>query len=335
MDRLYVKTFSRVRQSGIALAWIYGALFLAWLGLRSLFFDRLWWLALLNAEAFYWFVPLLVLLPFAAWQRCWRLVSVMSIILAVFLSWYGDQFLPAWPQTAHGPAIKVMSFSLSANQNYAAIAQRISVSAPDLVGLQEVSPAAVQDLMHRLSSVYPYVAVHPSTQSDRIALLSRFPIQSAAPLTGQPSERILAAKVQVNQRPLSVYVARLTPNRLLDAPLTELKQRTEAAFRERHSEIIRLRQSIRQSATTSIILCDCSLTDTSTAYATLNETLSDSFHEAGWGLGHMVSRLSLPFPAQRVDYVWHTPNLAAQQAHLDPLAGTEHQPILAQLRWVQ
>ena len=335
MDRLYLKTFNRVRQACVALTWMYGDAFIGWLGLRSLFFDRIWWLALLNAAAFYWFLPLLVLLPFAAWQRCWRLVSLMSIILAVFLSWYGDQFLPTWPQAASGPTVKVMSFSLSTNQNYEAIAQGISASAPDLVGLQDVSPAAVQALMRRLSSVYAYVAIHPSTQSDSIALLSRFPIQSAAPLTSQSSKRILTARLQVRQRPLWVYVARLAPNRLLDFPVLELKQRTEAVLRQRQSEITRLKQEIRRSATTSILLCDCGLTDTSTAYAMLNETLFDSFHEAGWGLGHTFSGSGLLLLGQRVDYVWHTPNLIAQQTRLDTVSGSDHQLLSAQLRWLQ
>jgi vancomycin resistance protein VanJ len=336
MDEIYLKAFRQIRQGCVVLAWTYGLLFLVWLVLRSIFFDRLWWLALLNTAAFYWFLPMLVLLPLAAWQRCWRLVSLLSIILAVFLSWYGDLFWPAQPSGASGPSVTVMSFNIQAtNQNYDAIAQMLKASAPDILGLQEVRPAAVQVLMRKLSSIYSYVAVHPVNQLHNVVLFSRFPIQSAIALPNPPSERILQAKLQIDQRPLSVFVAHLTPNNMLDFPLGELKQRTEKAYQQRQAEVKSLKQAIKQSGTSSIVLCDCNMTDTSTAYAALNQTMNDSFHEAGWGLGHTLYAWDLPFPVQRIDYLWHTPNLVATQVNIEPAAGSDHLPLKAQLRWLQ
>jgi vancomycin resistance protein VanJ len=336
MDELYLRTFRQVRRGCIVLAWTYGFLFLLWLVLRSIFFDRLWWLALINTAAFYWFLPMLVLLPLAAWQRCWRLVSLMSIILAVFLSWYGDLFVPARSSGASGPSLTVMSFNMqTANRNYDAIAQMLKTSAPDVLGLQEVRPAAVQTLMRKLSSVYAYVAVHPTNQLHNVVLFSRFPIESASALPNPPFERVLQAKIQIDRRPLSVFIAHLTPNNMLDFPLEELKQRTEKAYRQRQTEIKSLKQAIKKSAMSSIVLCDCNMTDTSTAYATLNQTMDDSFHEAGWGLGHNRYALGLSFPVQRMDYLWHTPNLVATQVKLENKVGSEHLPLKAQLRWLQ
>jgi vancomycin resistance protein VanJ len=336
MDELYLKTFRQVRQGCIALSWAYGLLFLLWLVLRSIFSDQFWWLALINTAAFYGFMPLPILLPFAAWQRCWRLVSVLSIILAVFLSWYGGLFVPAQSSDAKGPSVTVMSFNLRAsNQNFDAIAQMLKASAPDILGLQEVRPAAVQTLMRGLSSVYSYVAVHPDNQLHNVVLFSRFPIQSAAALPSLPFERALQAKLMIDQRPLSVIVAHLTPNNMLNFPLGEFKQRTETAYRQRQMEATRLKQEIRKAATTSVVLCDCNMTDTSTTYATLNATLTDSFHEAGWGFGHTLYTFGLPFPVQRVDYVWHTPNLVTTQIDLEDKAGSDHLPLKAQLRWIR
>lgn len=336
MDDIYLRAFRQVRRGCVALAWTYGFLFLVWLVLRSIFFDRLWWLALINTAAFYWFLPMLVLLPLAAWQRCWRLVSLLSIILAVFLSWYGELFVPDQPSSASGPSMTVMSFNMQAtNQNYDAIAQMLKASAPDILGLQEVRPAAVQTLMRKLSSVYAYVAVHPVNQLHNVVLFSRFPIQSATALPNPPFERVLQAKIQIDQRPLSVFVAHLAPNNMLDFPLGELKQRTETAYRQRQAEVIGLKQAIKKSATASVVLCDCNMTDTSTAYATLNQTMNDSFHEAGWGLGHTLYALGLPFPVQRIDYLWHTPNLIATQVNIEAEAGSDHLPLKALLRWLQ
>jgi vancomycin resistance protein VanJ len=336
MNKHYLSAFRRVRRGCIVLAWAYGLLFLLWLVLRSIFFDRLWWLALINTAAFYWFLPMPVLLPLAAWQRCWRLVSLLSIILAVFLSWYGDQFVPARPSGAGGPSVTVMSFNMqTANQNYDAIAKMLKASAPDVVGFQEVRPAAVQTLMRKLSSVYAYVAVHPANQLHNVVLFSRFPIQSASALPNPPFERVLQAKIQIDRRPLSIFIAHLTPNNMLDFPLGELKQRTEKAYRQRQTEIKSLKQAIKKSAMASIVLCDCNMTDTSTAYAALSQTMDDSFHEAGWGFGHNRYALGLPFPIQRMDYLWHTPNLVATQVKLETKTGSDHLPLKARLRWLQ
>ncbi|MCG9893180.1 MAG: endonuclease/exonuclease/phosphatase family protein [Thermosynechococcaceae cyanobacterium MS004] len=336
MDELYRRVFWRVRQGTIASIWFYGLICLAWLVFRSIFFDRLWWLAILNTTAFYGFLPLLVLLPLAAWLRRWRLVSLLSVLLAVFLSWYGALFLPASPSNASGPSVTVMSFSLAGNNpNYDAIAQRIKASAPDILGLQEVTPAALQVLMRELSSIYAYVAAHPAPGQPTVALFSRIPIQSAAALPNPPFERVLEAKLQVDQRPLSVFVAHLTPHDPPDFSLAELPQRTQQAYQQRQAEAVGLKQEIRKAASTSVILCDCRMTDTSTAYAILNEALSDSFQEAGWGFGHTRFALDLPFPAQRTDYVWHTPNLITTQASVEPEAGSDHLPLKAQLRWVR
>lgn len=82
-----------------------------------------------------------------------------------------------------------------------------------------------------------------------------------------------------------------------------------------------------------LVLCDCNLTDTSEAYATLRAGLHDSFAEAGWGLG-LTMLLSQPhIPAQRYDYIWHTDELVALSAQVGADGGSDHLLLLAQFTW--
>jgi hypothetical protein len=45
--------------------WIYIGLIWTWFALRLAFFDRVWWLSLLNTYAFYFLIPSLIFLPIA------------------------------------------------------------------------------------------------------------------------------------------------------------------------------------------------------------------------------------------------------------------------------
>jgi endonuclease/exonuclease/phosphatase (EEP) superfamily protein YafD len=81
----------------------------------------------------------------------------------------------------------------------------------------------------------------------------------------------------------------------------------------------------------ALLLCDCNLTDTSQAYARLATFMADSFREAGWGFGHSSFSRRPPFQAQRLDYVWHSDQLAALEAAVGPDGGSDHRPVIARL----
>ena len=58
----------------------------------------------------------------------------------------------------------------------------------------------------------------------------------------------------------------------------------------------------------------------------------DSFSEVGWGVGHTFYPPQLPFPIQRIDYVWHSEDFRATQAYVGEDGGSDHLPIVAKLR---
>jgi vancomycin resistance protein VanJ len=134
---------------------------------------------------------------------------------------------------------------------------------------------------------------------------------------------------------LHVVVAHLTPNHLFKNPAISLGTAASNAFARRAAEIAFLREELHSLSEPALLLCDCNLTDTSQAHAELGAFLSDSFHEAGWGLGNTNYASNVPFPMQRIDYVWHSAGLIAITAEVGQAGGSDHLPVVVRLRFLQ
>jgi vancomycin resistance protein VanJ len=226
--------------------------------------------------------------------------------------------------------ITVMTFNLLwSNVNYDAIAQLVDQTAPDLLGLQEVRPEAVPILIQRFSERYPFHSFHPIDRFHNVGLLSRFPITTTTTLPDPPFQRGLQLTVQPAQsrQPLQVIVAHFTPN----YPMSQVLQLAQSWYDQRLAQVEYLHQVIAQRQTPTVLLCDCNFTDTSQAYATMQRFMSDSFREAGWGLGHTQKGFLLP--TSRLDYIWHSSELQTTRVEVGSDAGSDHLPLLAQLQW--
>jgi vancomycin resistance protein VanJ len=71
--------------------------------------------------------------------------------------------------------------------------------------------------------------------------------------------------------------------------------------------------------------------DTSQAHKLIGTFLADSFREVGWGFGYTFYSAFLPFPAQRLDYIWHSAGLTALAAEVGQPGGSDHLPVVARL----
>src|SRR3954452_2164923 len=95
------------------LGWVYIGLIALWLVLPAIFFDQIWWLALLNTFAIYLFVPLPPLLLAGLWQRRWVLVCGLALPTAAFFALFGALVLPKPTSVPASPAtITVMTFNV-------------------------------------------------------------------------------------------------------------------------------------------------------------------------------------------------------------------------------
>lgn len=313
----------------------YVLLIAVWLALRLVFFDGLWWLALLNTFALALFLPLIILFPLALWRRRpWLLVG-LAVPIAAFVWLFGNLFLPGSGRAETGsPAFTAVSFNvLWSNQDYGGIAQAIATASPDIVALQELRPEHLPAIKERLGGTYPHQAIHPVEQFHSIGLLSRFPIKEVTPLADPPFERALLVRLRVAGRPLAVIVAHLTPTNMLDHGLARLPETVSERYTRRGQQAAALLETLRRQGEPAVVLCDCNFTDTSEAYTVLNSGMADSFAEAGWGLGHTMLAPGVAIPAQRLDYIWHTAELQALAARVGPDGGSDHLPIVAQLVW--
>ncbi|PSR15502.1 hypothetical protein C8255_22760 [filamentous cyanobacterium CCP3] len=319
------------------LGWLYVGLIVVWFCLRLVFFDQFWWLALLNTIAFYLFVPVIFLLPLGMLFRQRRLVFGLAIPIAIFVGLFGDLLLPSFARSELMPqaTFNVMSFNiLWSNENYDRIAQAIATADADIVGFQEVRPPNTGALTAALSN-YPYTTFQQTNLYHTVGLISRFPIVSTQPLPGPPVERGLEVVVDVNGQLLSVIVAHLAPNNMPLFPLNEFVGQTKDRYTRRAAEVETLKQEIQNRRYPTVVVCDCNMTDTSQTYAQLRSVLADSFQDVAWGLGHTLRIGSIPFPVQRLDYVWHTTDLQAMTAYVGESGGSDHQPVITKLQFTQ
>lgn len=311
------------------LGWSYLGSLLIWLGLRSLFFDRFWWLALLNTFAPYLFLPTVILLPLALWSRKKRLVVGMILGCLLFVVLFPPRL--NFPTVARRDTVlKVMTFNLLwSNQDYLKIAQMIRAMDADVVGIQELQPKELPNLLKAISPIYSYHAIHPVDRFHTVALFSRLPIESVKPLPDPPIERGLQATIRYGNQRVNVLVTHLTPNNI---PLDRLVAETIDRYTRRAAETAFLTKFIPEQTLPTLMLCDCNMTDSSETYHELQKVLKDSFHERGQGIGHTLVNSSIPFPVQRLDYIWHTGDLQSIKAFVGSNGGSDHLPVVASFK---
>lgn len=316
------------------LIWVYVGLIGLWLVLRAIFRDQIWWLALLNTFALYLFVPLPPLLLAGLWRRRWRLVCALALPTAAFFALFGALVLPKPTNLpASSAPITVMTFNvLTSNKNTAALVDAIRAAQPDILGLQELTDGKRVALRAALGDQLPYHTFDGTNSFGNVGLMTRFPIETVHPIalpTGQPA---LYARLRVRGQIVHVFVAHLTPNHLFKNPEINLAAAASNAFASRMTEVASLQEELRGLREPTLLLCDCNLTDTSQAHAKLAAFLTDSFHEAGWGLRHTNDANSTPL--QRIDYVWHSAGLVALTGEVGQPGGSDHLPVVVRLSLV-
>lgn len=340
-----------LRHMPIALLWLYIGSIWNWFALRLVFFDRVWWLSLLNTNAFYLLIPVIIFLSIAIQFRLKQNNSkyiIFGLILpgVLFVYFFGYLLIPPQIKSkllarersssidSSRHKFRAMTFNvLFKNKNYSKIAQTIRSSNPDLIALQEAQPDHIQALKQILTE-YPYVAVHPVPKFHNIALFSRLPIESINILPESSIERGMSVVVKSQDRLLTVIVTHLTPNYVPPEQQDQYSYQLQKRYNKRGTEIDYLLQFIDRNPHPSIVLCDCNLTDTSQTYPQLTQKLSDSFAETGWGLGHTFQGEDWKIPLQRLDYIWHTDRLTAIDAYVGEDGGSDHLPLVANFHYL-
>jgi endonuclease/exonuclease/phosphatase (EEP) superfamily protein YafD len=320
-----------------AVAALYVVALIVYLILRAAFGDGVRWLALLNNFAPFYFLPMIVLLAAAALLRIRQMAFLLPFAL-IGLVWFGPYFLPKNRSLPTGPTMRVLTFNLwDRNTDPRRAMAWIREMKADVVLLQEVQPA---DVLPDLLDLYPYQNTVPDETRPVVNfMLSRFPILDAESLTdeGLPGQQRLV--LEVGGQPVAVY------NLHLPFPALSPRSSRNAYVRAilgydttaRNNQIARLLRLLENEPYPFIVGGDFNTSDQAVVYGELAAVMSDSFREAGSGLGGSwpVSQAhGLPAfipPLIRIDYIWHSDHFRALEASQGPELGSDHLPLLATL----
>ena len=86
-----------------------------------------------------------------------------------------------------------------------------------------------------------------------------------------------------------------------------------------------------------LVTGDFNQTEWSPSYPLVTAELRDSFREAGWGFGHTFpstlswARWDISLPLLRIDYIFHSGELLAQDARVGPASRSQHLPVIVDL----
>jgi vancomycin resistance protein VanJ len=254
-------------------------------------------------------IPVLAL---AAMLRRSR-VALLVVLLPV-LAW-AALFGKAWLPLGGGGtvALRVASQNLKVgNPDPVGTVTALATTAPDLIGLQEISGDIGGSASAALRERYPYQA-----SESTVALWSRFPVREYVGVdTGLGWTRALRAVVQAPQGDVVVYVVHLGSARA-------------GATATRDHTVEMLAATLRQDAAQRlIVLGDFNTASTDRVIAPLTALLADAQADAGRGLGFTWPAA---LPVTRPDHVFYR-GLTAASAGVVRTPASDHRAVTAGFR---
>ena len=323
---------------GVAgLSWTYAAAILTFFALRALFPELPPPLALLNSLAPFVFLPLLLFVPLALWARSRSALIAGAIVLILFAGLYGPLFVPrpASGGCEANPGLRVMTLNLGwhlgRGDDLLAI---IEEQGPDVVGVQEITPAMAALFEQRLQATYPYMVLRPGEQTT--GLLSRYPILTEDWIDSSGGGRpTLHALLDWDGVALNVFVMHPWAPGLEWAGGTLIPIGLHDAIPQRL--VVEVATLTAATEGPTLLLGDLNITDHTPAYTRVANLLVDTFREAGWGFGFTfpndlrIGGIPIPGPLIRLDYIFRSEGLCTQWARVGCGGGSDHCYVVAQL----
>lgn len=332
-----------------SLALLYTIVYLLWrLLLVSPLYETSWQLQASEVFGAWVYLGLVPMLLLALLARRWRALAVLAIPLAFFVWEYGAQFLPNWQhalsaqiaqaaQADDDGILSVMTWNTflipTINDDFQ---QLLNEEDPDIITLQEVSYAMTRVLDQELKEEYPYQYFQ---HYGGLATLSRYPL---APTLDESLTlygcRCLPLKLMWQDRSLTIinihlpspgvrYSFRRTLPRLLNF---------DASGQEIYHDI--LLKMLAEIDGPILLQGDLNTTERQRHFKNLTKVLTDSFAEAGWGMGFTYPNVTRRVPVWvvplvQIDHILHSEELVALTADTEQLSRSDHRAVRATLRW--
>lgn len=262
----------------------------------------------------------LILVPLLLWMRHRGHAAIAAVLAVIHLAPAVRVALADRPAAAcAGPSLTVITANVRyRNEDHRRFIDWLEGHPADLVVVQEVTAAWAARLA-RLEA-YPYRAVIVREDPYGIAILSRWPLESAEPADfagdGLPS---LVGQVDVAGQPL-LLVGLHTHWPILPGLARARDESLQAAARR-----------VREWDRPAIILGDLNLTPYSPAFPRFEEAagVRDVMDGRRWRPTWQAGFWPL---ALRIDHVLASAGICAEQAEVGQSIGSDHRPVLARLR---
>ncbi len=258
-----------------------------------------------------------------------------ALAAGLLLNVYGPYYLPRPAVDVSGPTFTGMTYNVlySARQVQPFLAQ-VAAHAPDVIAFQEFQPPKSLAITAALAERYPYQAV-----AGTFGLFSRFPLAGCELIysADRDSDIVQRCHLEIQGRRLTIFNVHLRTPRVSMARLPGLKLPLVfgLAPARRDGDLETLFAASDRTPGAQLVLGDFNLTDQSPSYRHMRSRWGDAFRSAGWGLGFTFRSAGLPFPTWRIDYILHSADLAALDAHLGWFDGSDHRPVVARLGFIQ
>ncbi|MFN8487496.1 MAG: endonuclease/exonuclease/phosphatase family protein [Caldilineaceae bacterium] len=327
--------------------WLYSGLLLAWFGLHWLYDDQIWWLALLNAFAPWFFLPLVILIPLQLVLRSKAVAFTLLSPLLLFLFLYGQLFVPTQLRTParHTSVLRVMSFNIWGGSHAQETVQVIADNQfPELVALQELPPDMADLLVKQFSTAYPYRLLNAGYGNHGMGILSRYPF-TVLDATGlaDPAWAVQVVRVAAPGHSFTFYNVHPHGTNILLywQEGSSVRENVEQSYQARLTFAHKLLDDISKRNGPLLVAGDFNSTEQSAVYRQLTTCLFDAHRVAGWGFGHTFpayqgSFHGIPIPARlmRIDMIFYSNGFQAIDQHISPKHGeSDHLPIVATLQW--
>jgi endonuclease/exonuclease/phosphatase (EEP) superfamily protein YafD len=329
-----------------ALAVFYGLCFVVWrLLVASPLYEQWWPLQVSEIFAVWSLAPLPVFLLAGILGRGKWMLLALLIPLVWFGSEYGRLFIPSsTPVLARagedGTMLRVMTFNMWRRyERFADFASTVEEWQPDLIALQEVDPLLYDDL-DQLVDGWPFQVRARVRGSSNIVVLSKMPLTLEEVDQDQLGCHCVQTVVEWQGETVRVVVVHVR------APKTKIRSRKgipRLRSFDASSQVMTydaLLERIAVSKEPLIVLGDFNTTERQAGYRWLQAAGLQDAHEAvGFGLGltypaPWVRVRWLPFPLIRIDHVFFDGAWRATQTWTTPLMDSDHQAVVADLRFV-
>ena len=271
-------------------------------------------------------IPFLVL---AVLVTAWR-AAIFALIAVVLFAVFYLPYLPRNPQVPAGEQLRLMTFNTQMTDNN--LLDIFDKADAEVVALQELSQDGAAVLENNLQEEYPYQALHAQeTGKLGIGVLSRYPITNDeyweyADLPHTTGHQ--RVEIDFAGESIVIYNTHPWPPIQYSLAITDTSHRVA---------LMRVMERAFAETNPVVFVGDLNMTDEFAEYDMLAARFTDSYLQAGDGLGYTFpnNKTKVLPSLLRLDYIFHTHEFQSIDSDvLEPANATDHSPVVSTLVWI-